>query len=198
MINTKILDKKLRKSYEKITNSTIASRENKLAQNLDLMTYHRIYAYQMKKEFYRYITKQPYYASIRKELCKYLQHGDTTIMRHCRNVAYFSFTFAKFLEKKFHIHFNYEDLIIGAYLHDLFMYDWHEKNKEHRLHGFSHPMVASKNAKKLCHINVKEQAIIESHMWPLTITKIPKSREAFLVCLFDKYSAILETFRITF
>lgn len=117
-------------------------------------------------------------------------------MKHTRKVAYLSFTFAKFLEKRFHISFDYEDLIIGAYLHDLFMYDWHQKDTSHRLHGFSHPMTASQNAQKLCHISEKERAIIESHMWPLTITRIPKSKEAFIVCFFDKYCAILETFRI--
>lgn len=167
-------------------------------QPLDLITYKKIYAFHLKKVFYSYITKQFYYASIRKELCKYLQHGNTTIMRHCRNVAFLSFTFAKFLERKFNIKFDYETLIIGAYLHDLFMYDWHEKSNTHRLHGFSHPKTASKNARELCHISLKEQSIIESHMWPLTITKVPRSREAILVCIFDKYSAIIETFRDRF
>ncbi|MBO5143260.1 MAG: HD domain-containing protein [Clostridia bacterium] len=148
-----------------------------------------------KKEFYSYIRKKFYYYYIRKELCKYIQHGNTNIMRHCRNVSYLSFSFAKILEKKFNIHFDYEALIIGAYLHDLFMYDWHEKSATHRLHGFSHPKTASENAKSLCNIGTKEQSIIESHMWPLTITKLPQSREAILVCFFDKYSAILEVFQ---
>ena len=155
-----------------------------------------IYTFAMKREFYTYIRKQFYYSSIRKELSKYIQHGSTTIMNHTRRVAYFSFTFAKMLERNFHIHFDYEDLIIGAYLHDLFMYDWHEKNAGHRFHGFSHPKIASHNAQALCHVSKKEKAIIESHMWPLTITKIPRCREAFIVCLLDKYAAILETFHI--
>ena len=98
---------------------------------------------------------------------------------------------------KYENSFDYEALIIGAYLHDLFMYDWHEKSSTHRFHGFSHPLTASKNAQSFCDISEKEKLIIESHMWPLTITKIPKSKEAFLVCIFDKYCAILETFKIT-
>jgi len=149
--------------------------------------------YTFKKEFYSYIIKQFYYYSIRQELRKYLQHGNTNILKHCRNVAYHSFVTAKKLEKIFNIRFDYKALIIGAYLHDLFMYDWHEKSKKHRFHGFTHPKTASINAKRLCNISKKEQSIIESHMWPLTITKIPTSKEAFLVCLFDKYSATKET-----
>ena len=155
------------------------------------------HSYNFKKEFYSYITTQFYYSMIRKELSKYLQHGDTTIMKHSRNVAFLSYLLAKKLEKIFNFKFNYEDLIIGAYLHDLFMYDWHEKSTAHRLHGFSHPKTASENAKALCNINSSKQLIIESHMWPLTITKIPKTREAILVCLIDKYAAILETFKIS-
>ncbi len=202
MITTKKLDKNLTKSFHKLYSANekeawkITNPVMKEAQKLDLAIYRKIYSLRFKKEFYSYITKQFYYRSARKELHKYLQHGDTTILKHCRNVAYFSFTCAKFLEKKFHLHFDYEALIIGAYLHDFFMYDWHQKDKTHRLHGFSHPRTASANAQELCHINAKEQSIIESHMWPLTITKIPKSKEAFLVCLFDKYAAILETFKI--
>lgn len=205
MIFTNKLEKKLTKKYINVyanekdsfhqsPKSSYNEYFGNIAYNLDLMTYKRIYSYNMKKTFYSYITSKFYYHHIRKELCKYIQHGNTSIMKHCRNVAYYSFACAKILEKKFHINFDYEALIIGAYLHDLFMYDWHKKSNSHGLHGFSHPKTASKNAQELCNVNSKEQSIIESHMWPLTITKIPKSKEAFLVCIFDKYSAILETF----
>ena len=144
-------------------------------------------------EFYKYIYKLTKYKYIKKLLKNYKQHGKTSVWEHSRNVAYRSFMLAKRLEKRYNIQFNYDDLIVGAYLHDFFLYDWHEKNKAHRWHGFSHPKTAAKNAKKMFDISESEQKIIESHMWPLTITKLPKSKEALLVCMIDKYSAILET-----
>ena len=36
-------------------------------------------------------------------------------------------------------------------------------------------------------------SIIVSHMWPLNITKVPKSREALILCVADKCIALRET-----
>ena len=152
--------------------------------------------YNLKREFYLNLRKIENY----KEVCKleslYFQHGTTTVLRHSRNVAYISLLLAKKLNEKFHIDFNYGDLIMGAFLHDLFLYDWHEKDKSHRLHGYTHPLTASQNAQKICHVNKEVIKIIQSHMWPLTIRKIPLSKEAFIVCMVDKFVAIRETFKI--
>jgi len=150
--------------------------------------------------------KRQFYSNLRnienyKEVCRlqslYFQHGTTTVLKHCRNVAYYSLIIAKKIEEKFKISFNYKNLIIGAFLHDLFLYDWHEKDESHRLHGYTHPLTASINAKKMCNINEDVEKIIETHMWPLTLRKVPLSKEAFIVCMVDKILAIKETFKLT-
>ena len=46
----------------------------------------------------------------------------------------------------------------------------------------------------MCHVNEDVVKIIKTHMWPLTIRKIPLSKEAFIVCIVDKWVAIKETF----
>mgnify|MGYP000786537243 FL=1 len=42
-------------------------------------------------------------------------------------------------------------------------------------------------------ITKKEQSIISSHMWPLTFRHVPSCREAIIVCLADKYCAVVES-----
>ena len=152
----------------------------------------------IKREFYLKLRRIENY----KEICKlqslYFQHGKTTVLKHCRNVAYYSLLLAKKLDEKFNISFNYNNLIIGAFLHDLFLYDWHEKDKSHRLHGYTHPLTASINAKRMCHINKDVEEIIKTHMWPLTLRKIHLSKEAFIVCLVDKILALRETFEFIY
>ena len=128
------------------------------------------------------------------EMKKYIQHATTTTFEHCYNVSYICYKLAK--EKGYKV--NIDSLIRGAFLHDFYLYDWHEKSMTHRLHGFFHPIVALKNAKTYFNdINLIEENMISSHMWPLTFRKIPKCREAFLLCMVDKYCSLLETFKLT-
>ena len=56
-------------------------------------------------------------------------------------------------------------------------------------------MIASLNAQKFYNINDKEKMIIESHMWPLTFRKFPRTMEAKIICLVDKGCSIAETFK---
>lgn len=148
-----------------------------------------------KREFLIYLIKIKQHIKIQKMLNKYVQHGKTTVYIHSRNVAYYSFLVAKFLEKKLGASIDYEILAVSAMFHDFFLYDWHQTEGRPRLHGFRHPKIASENAQKFYNINETEKQIIESHMWPLTLTKFPKSTEGKIICLVDKCCSTVETFK---
>ena len=82
-------------------------------------------------------------------------------------------------------------------IHDLFLYDWRNSRKELNLdgyHAFVHPKIAYKNESKIFDLNKKEKDIIIKHMWPVTLFKIPRYRESFIITLTDKYSATKESF----
>ena len=146
-------------------------------------------SFKQKRDFYNYIYYKDYFKFLKKELNKYYQHGHTTIYKHCRNVSYLAYS--KALKSKKEI--DFDSLINAGFMHDLFMYDWHEPTGHHKLHGFTHPKTAAQNAVKYCHANSKVQSIINTHMWPLTITKIPRSKEAWLICINDKKATLKET-----
>lgn len=121
---------------------------------------------------------------------QFTQHGSISTYEHCERVAKMSLK----LNRKFHIGADEEKLAVGALLHDFYLYDWHDDDGgTHSLHGFTHPEAARKNAVRTFHIGKKEQEIIRTHMWPLTITAVPKSREALIVCLADKWCSLEET-----
>lgn len=150
--------------------------------------------FKIEKDFLNYIIHQDYYKFLKDELNKYTQHGNTSIFKHSRDVAFMSYKMGSFFQNKFNAKIDYKDLIQACYMHDLFMYDWHEKSDWHKLHGFTHPQTAASNAEKYCNANDKVQSLIKSHMWPLTLTKIPKNKEAWILCLCDKCATIIEVF----
>ena len=122
----------------------------------------------------------------------FIQHGKTTTRMHSENVAWICFKLNKALKLKA----NEEELLRVGLLHDLYLYDWHDKRVPgQRIHGFLHAERACKNAIKYFNINEKEQAAIRSHMWPLNITKVPKSKEAWLLTISDKFVSSLETLK---
>lgn len=124
-----------------------------------------------------------------QQMRKYRQHGRVSTFEHCRNVAEVSIR----LNRRFHLHSDESALARGAMLHDFCLYDWHISDPSHRLHGFRHPERAAQNAARLLGVGKKEQQIIRCHMWPLTLTKLPRCRESWIVCLADKYCAVQET-----
>ena len=84
----------------------------------------------------------------------------------------------------------------GAILHDLFLYDWSKVRPKEGLHGFVHPGIALRNAKRITQVTKREEDIILKHMFPLTI-KPPVYFESMIVCLVDKYIAAIELFGLT-
>ena len=117
-----------------------------------------------------------------------LQHGSVTVYAHCLRVACTACALARAL----HLRVDENALIRGALLHDYFLYDWHEKDASHRMHGFTHPATALRNAGEDWSLSPIEKEIISKHMFPLTPLP-PTCREAWLVCLADKLCAAGET-----
>ena len=122
---------------------------------------------------------------------RFPQHGDTSCLRHSLAVAYTAYR----LSRRLCPGCDARSLVRGALLHDFFLYDWHEKGGGHRLHGFTHPGAALRNARRFLVLSRVEQEIIRRHMWPLTLVP-PRCREAWLVCLADKLCSLRETARM--
>lgn len=126
----------------------------------------------------------------------FTQHGNFSVWRHSLNVARTSIRISRALPVRFHE----RELVRGALLHDYFLYDWHKKKvgiKEirqfYKMHGFTHPAAAARNARRDFHIGRLENEIISKHMWPLTLRKMPMCREAWVVTFADKYCSLMET-----
>ncbi len=121
-------------------------------------------------------------------LQQFSQHQGNTTYQHCRNVALTSYKLAKTLNLKI----DGKALATGAMLHDYYLYNTTEMESSNYEHGVNHPQIALENAQKYFELSEREKNIITSHMWPLTITAVPKGKEAVLVVITDKYCALRE------
>ena len=123
---------------------------------------------------------------------EFIQHGNTSCLKHSLAVSYISYRVAKKLN------LDYKAVARAGLLHDFFLYDWHLAPKQRKLlakHGFTHPQRALENALKYFELTSKEKDIILKHMWPLTLRTIPRYKESFLVCFIDKYISSTETIK---
>ena len=121
----------------------------------------------------------------------FCQHGSTSVYAHSLKVAYVSYRAAVCWRLPVRRH----ELIRGALLHDYFLYDWHDREHDHRRpHGFYHPGAAWRNARRDFVLTRREENIIRRHMFPLTAVP-PRYLEAWLVCAVDKICSLGETLR---
>lgn len=120
------------------------------------------------------------------QMKQYKQHGSGTTYDHVVHVAEMSGKIAK--------HFKIDELTLirGIFLHDYFLYHISGKGMKH---GFSHPKIALENALKDFELNHKEQNMIRSHMFPLTLFHIPTCKESWILTLSDKLCAIEERYK---
>lgn len=125
------------------------------------------------------------------QMKRYVQHGAVSTFQHCDAVARMSCR----LNRLFRLRADEAALVRAGMLHDFYLYDWHDPDPSHRLHGFRHPEWAAQNAVRYCRVDPRVRDAIRSHMWPLTLTKVPRSREAWLICVADKLCALSETFQ---
>ena len=121
-----------------------------------------------------------------RSMRRFVQHGHVSCYQHCRRVAFLSYRVCRQLGM------DSRAAARGGMLHDMFLYDWHQKSPYPQLHAFHHPAVALQNARCAFPLTDREQDIIRKHMWPLT-PAFPRYRESFVVSLMDKYAALWET-----
>jgi uncharacterized protein len=126
---------------------------------------------------------------VAQQMHRFVQHGQVSTFQHCADVSRMCF----WLNRRLHLGADERTLVRGAFLHDFYLYDWHDKDPAHRLHGFRHAQRALENAQRHFALNHKEREMIRCHMWPLNLRSLPRSREAAILCLSDKICALHET-----
>ena len=88
---------------------------------------------------------------------------------------------------------NLEVVLIGAILHDYYLYDWRQDRSKLKRHGQNHPGIAIENAVRDFNISEDVKKVIRSHMWPINIKTFPNTKEAKIVSLADKAVTIGES-----
>ena len=122
---------------------------------------------------------------------KEIRHHGYNRYDHCIRVSYYSYKIAKLLK------LDYISAARAGLLHDFFL----EKNNEAKLGKkiktlLAHPKKAAELSKKYFDINEKEQNIIESHMFPVSL-QVPRYLESWIVDAIDDLIAVNEAWRTT-
>lgn len=138
----------------------------------------------LAKEFYSHIDDLIDHPVVLK-MDDFTQHLNTSRLQHSLNVAYYSFLFARKLN------LNVRDAVRGAFLHDLFLYEWRTEQPVEGNHFLIHPIQALHNARNITDVTPVMEDVIASHMWPIGNVK-PKTSEGWLIQMVDKMCAVME------
>lgn len=143
----------------------------------------------IEKEFYALI-RDIVRSEAFRGMKRYQHHIKGSVYDHSIKVAYLCYKHHKRHAPKTPLY----ELVRGALLHDYYLYDWHDMLKGHRLHLFTHPKYALRNA--LQHypdLSVRERDMIGRHMFPI-VPLPPKTRAGWLICFYDKVAALGDYF----
>lgn len=113
-------------------------------------------------------------------------HPGVPCYEHSVFVSYMAFRMARRWRLDFHAAAR------GGLLHDLYLYNPHDRSAYEGNQCFAHPKAALRNADALVkNLTDKEKNIIISHMWPLA-RHMPRCAEACVVNLADKVCCTAE------
>ncbi|WP_082651893.1 putative ABC transporter permease [Gorillibacterium timonense] len=144
-------------------------------------------AEEMEEEYQRCVKELLEHEQVLR-MADFIQHGRTTCLDHSLSVSYGSYRICKRLG------LDYRSAARGGLLHDMFLYDWHEREPKRRWHGFTHPRTALTHAEACFCLNPVERDMILRHMWPLT-PAFPRYPESYVITLVDKYVSLKEVFQ---
>ena len=137
------------------------------------------------RNYLRKLIKDPHV----QEMKRYIQHGKVTTYEHCVSVT----KACDRLNRRLHLGADERTLLTGAILHDFYLYDWHGRSLKDWTHSYKHPIIACQNAVTYFDVDEDVQHMIRCHMWPFTFWRIPRSREAWILVIADKYCSLKET-----
>ena len=136
----------------------------------------------MFREFFDCI-RDLYYTDTVQAMQHTTQHVPTVnCLEHCLFVSFVSYRMAK---KR---GLDYRAAARGALLHDMFLYDQHDKRNYVGRHAAYHPLAALRNATARFSLSEVEKDCILGHMWPSAGQK-PRFAESKIVNLADKICA---------
>ncbi len=122
------------------------------------------------------------------EKTKEIVHHGLNRFDHCLRVSYYSYKVSKLLK------LDYKESARAGLLHDFFFVNNNDVDASTRIDVLiNHPKYALNNAKRYFDLSLKEENIISSHMFPVSL-KVPRYMESWIVDIVDNVVAIFESF----